>query len=624
MGHLSRLATRTSETPKEWLSTCATIGQIANEWAGRSDLAVYGGKDAGMGEAIACFIPDTAEIEVSLPNAFGEATTPEMVGDLKLRKRQYEFPEAIGVIYHEALHARYSGWKHETFTSLFESKELTKREYDNFYLLEESRIEALGANLMPHNRLFLRASALKLSLGDINEKIGEMSAVAVASQLAGLALARVTGGVLEPDDVYLIEDKVSEVLGYDLLDKLREIWTEFQTLSHHNPTHQQRGIELAKLWTQLVKDKAVAEGQEPENSDSDCEKGEGGSGSGSEMSDEMKEMISKVISEMIEAVENSADDTSLATNDDLADQQDQEETKEQVAEKNKKSDQQNKDREIASKVFSRSSGGSETGTSSSRLMETRQPTSEERIASVRVSQMLERAKYRERDVVVKTGVVPAGRLRTRTLVQGKALESKGIKTQVEAWEHKTRKYTDEPTLSVGVMVDVSGSMSSAMNPLATTAWVLAEAGRRVQAKTAMVYYGEGVFSTLKVGQRLPEVKVYSATDGTEVFDQAWSALNGSLDLLYGRGARLLVIVSDGHYTPHQHKRAVEVMKECQRNGVAVMWISPDQIAEHSGAGTIVKENSEAVFVNGTTGKDIATLIGSACAKALEQVGKRNA
>ena len=619
MGHLSRLATRTSETPKEWLPTCATIGHLANEWSGRNDLAVYGGKDAGMGEALACFIPDTAEIEVNLPIAFGEVTTPEMVGDLKLRKNQYEFPEAIGVIYHEALHARYSGWEHSRFDELFKAKELTKREYDNFYLLEESRIEALGANLMPHNKLFLRASALKLSLGDINEKIGEMSAVAVASNLAGLALARVTGGVLEPDDVYLIEDKVSEVLGYDLLDQLRSIWTEFQTLSHSNPAHFVRGVELAKLWTQLVKDKAIAEGQEPEQGE-----GEQGEGSGSgEMSDEMKEMISKIISDLIESVENSADDTALATNDDLADQQEQEESKEQLAEKGKKSDQQNKDREIASKIFSRSSGAGETG-SSSTLIETRQPTSEERIASVRVSQMLERAKYRERDVVVKTGVVPAGKLRTRTLVQGKALESKGIKTQVEAWEHKTRKYTDEPTLSVGVMVDVSGSMGNAMNPMATTAWVLAEAGRRVQAKTAMVYYGSGVFPTPKVGQRLPEVKVYTAPDGTEKFGEGWSALNGSLDLLYGRGARLLVIVSDGHYTGGEDRKAREVMKECQRNGVAVMWISPDEIRADNGAGLITKENSEAVFVNGTTGKDIATLIGSACAKALEQVGKRNA
>lgn len=622
MGHLSRLATRTSETPKAWLSTCATIGQIANEWAGRNDLVVYGGKDAGMGEAIACFIPDTAEIEVSLSNAFGEVTTPEMVGDLKLRKNQYEFPEAIGVIYHEALHARYSGWEHARFDELFKAKELTKREYDNFYLLEESRIEGLGASLMPKNRLFLRSSALKLSLGDINEKIGEMSAVAVASNLAGLALARVTGGVLEPDDVYLIEEKVSEVLGVELLDQLRSIWTEFQTLHHTNPTHFVRGVELAKLWTQLVKDKAVAEGQEPEDGCSFGEMGEGGSGSG-EMSDEMKEMIGKIISDLIEAVENSADDTALATNDDLADQQDSEESKEQVSEKNKKQEQQNKDKEISEKVFSRSSGGGETG-SSSTLIETRKPTSEERIASVRVSQMLERAKYRERDVVTRTGVIPAGRLRTRTLVQGKALESKGVKTQVEAWEHKSRRYTDEPTLSVGVMVDVSGSMGSAMNPMATTAWVLAEAGRRVQAKTAMVYYGSGVFPTLKVGQRLPDVKVYTAPDGTEKFGEGWSALNGSLDLLYGRGARLLVIVSDGHYTPSEDRKAREVMKECQRNGVAVMWISPDEIRADNGAGLITKENSEAVWVNGTAGKDIATLIGSACAKALEQVGKRNA
>jgi hypothetical protein len=619
MGHLSRLATRTSETPKEWLSTCATIGHLANEWSGRSDLAVYGGKDAGMGEALACFIPDTAEIEVNLPIAFGEVTTPEMVGDLKLRKNQYEFPEAVGVIYHEALHARFSGWEHSRFEELFKAKELTKREYDSFYLLEESRIEALGANIMPKNRLFLRSSALKLSLGDINEKIGEMSAVAVASQLAGLALARVTGGVLEPDDVVLIEDKVSEVLGYDLLDQLRSIWTEFQTLSHTRPADFNRGVELAKLWTQLVKDKAVEQGQEPEQGEG--EQGEGGTAS--EMSDEMKEMIGKAISEMIEAVENSADDTSLATNDDLAEQQDQEETKEQVAEKSKEADEKRKDKDTAEKVFSRSSGGGETG-SSSRLIETRQPTSEERIASVRVSQMLERAKYRERDVITRTGVIPAGRLRTRTLVQGQALKSKGILTPVEAWEHKTRKYTDEPTLTVGVMVDVSGSMGSAMNPMATTAWVLAEAGRRVQAKTAMVYYGSGVFPTLKVGQRLTDVNVYTAPDGTEKFAEGWSALNGSLDLLYGRGARLLVIVSDGHYTPTEYKRAKEVMKECQRNGVAVMWISPDQMNADSGAGVIVKENTEAVFVNGTTGKDIATLIGSACAKALEQVGLRNA
>ncbi len=623
MGHLSRIATRTSETPKEWLATCATIGQVANEWAGRNDLAVYGGKDAGMGEALACFIPDTAEIEINLPIAFGEATTPEMVGDLSKRKCQYEFPEAIGVIYHESLHARYSGWEHSRFEELFNAKELTKREYDNFYLLEESRIEALGVRIMPRNKLFLRASALKLSLGEVNEKIGEMSAVAVASNLAGLALARVTGGVLEPSDTILIEDKVSEVLGYELLDELRAIWTEFQTLSHLNPSDFGRGVELAKRWTKLVKDKAVEQGQEPEN-----EQGEGGSGSGSgsEMSDEMKEKIKQAISELVEAIKNDSEEVSIANADDLADQEQSENDKEQLSQKEKTNQQERKDKETAEKIFSKSSGAGESG-SNSRLVLTRQPSSEERIASVKISKMLEQAKYRERDVVIRSSAIPAGRLKTRTMVQAHALKSKGINTQVEAWESKTRKYTDEPTLSVGVMVDVSGSMGSAMNPMATTAWVLAEAGRRVQAKTAMVYFGSGVFPTLKVGQRLDEVKVYTAPDGTEKFDEGWSALNGALDLLYGRGARLLVVVSDGQYTSHETKRAKEIMKECQRNGVAVLWISPDKLGTSiysDNAGVITAENSEAVWVNGTAEQDIATLIGSACAKALEQTGKRNA
>jgi len=624
MGHLSRLATRTSETPTAWLSTCATIGEIVNKWAGRNDLVVYGGEDAGMGEAIACFIPDTAEIEVSLPNAFGVATTPEMVGDLKLRKNQYEFPEAIGVIYHESLHAKYSGWEHSRFEELFNAKELTKREYDNFFLLEESRIEALGARLIPKNKLFLRSSALKLSLGDINEKLGEMSAVAVASNLAGLALARVTGGVLEPSDTILIEEKVTEVLGDDLLEQLRSIWTEFQTLSHNNPAHFVRGVELAKLWTKLVKDKAIDEGQET-GDDSTCgyPSGESGeSGESSEISDEMKKIIGKLISDLVEAVKNDIDETAIANADDLADQEQQENDKQQVSQQQQKSQEQSKDKETAEKIFSKSSGAGESG-SSSRLRETRKPTSQERIASVTISKMLERAKYREKDVVIRTSAIPAGKLRTRTMVQAQALKSKGIHTQVEAWESKTRKHTDEPTLSVGVMVDVSGSMGGAMESMATTAWVLSEAGRRVQAKTAMVYYGSGVFPTLKVGQRLDEVKVYTAPDGTEMFGEGWSALNGSLDLLYGRGARLLVIVSDGHYMPNEARNAERVMRECYQNGVAVLWICPDEVSR-GGACDIVPKNPNAVLVNGTAGKDIAKIIGTACAKALEQTGASNA
>ena len=77
-------------------------------------------------------------------------------------------------------------------------------------------------------------------------------------------------------------------------------------------------------------------------------------------------------------------------------------------------------------------------------------------------------------------MTPPGGLRSRALVQGAALKSKGLLTQTEPWRRTQRKHTDNPQLKVGVMVDISGSMGMAMEPMAVTAWVLSEATKRVQ------------------------------------------------------------------------------------------------------------------------------------------------
>jgi hypothetical protein len=91
----------------------------------------------------------------------------------------------------------------------------------------------------------------------------------------------------------------------------------------------------------------------------------------------------------------------------------------------------------------------------------------------------------------------------------------------------------------------------------------------------MVYYGNDVFPTLSVGERLDRVNVYSASDGTEKFQKAFQALDGSLNLLNGNGARLLVIVSDGQYTPEETKRAKEIVEKCKESGVAILWLPFD-------------------------------------------------
>jgi hypothetical protein len=540
-----------------------------------------------MGQAIACFIGDTAEIEINLEGAFGKATTPQMIGDLRKRENQYEVAEPVGVIYHEALHARYSDkW----------DKDLLASEKDNavveaFFLLEESRIERYGVIEMPQNQLFLRASALGLALGELDEeRLTKISEVRVMAHLAGLALARVDAGVVKLSDVATTYDKALEILGEELFDELRALWCEFQQLRNGATL---AGLEIARKWVEILDTK------DPEGKN-------GGAGS-----------LPEFVKDLIEALGEDASGTSVSVAMDLADQQMSEDWKKEVSEKQSATKKKNEAKKESDEVMSKSNGSLGSASRSS-LMEQRNPNSNERASAVKIGQMLEKAKYRERSETVVKSHEPVGRLKTRVAIQNKALESKGVRELAPAWRKTTRKHTDDPTLSMGIMVDISGSMGSAMESMATTAWVMSEAGRRIQAKTAMVYYGSDVFPTLKVGQKLDKVSVYSAPDGTEMFHKAFMALDGSLNLSYGNGVRILVIVSDGNYTGNETEHAKNVMRACEQNGVAVLFITPKACMSH-GAKEIMKATASGVHLDGLDVEQIALEIGRSASEALAKV-----
>ena len=600
MSHFGTNASGVKATPAEWLKVGSQIGTLVNRWAERNDLVVYVGGEMSA-PVSALFDPATAEIEVNAKDAFGIAD-PEIVGDLNDRGMMYEFPKATGAILHEACHARFTQW------SLVKSNaDLKPRENEALHLLEEGRIEGLGILTFPENAEFLRASAMEIVIGDLtDEKLAGMSGTRAFAQIAGLVGGRIDAGVLDYADVKPVLDLAIGGLGQDLYDQLRMLWRKAQAHTKHSNADDL--YPLAIEWERLVSEKAKENGEEGEE-------GSGGEG--------CFPIPSELLEEIKEALEKSADESSWTATINLGDQEGEEKREQEVKERQDEGKRRQQNKEAESKVFTKASGEIAFGNSGSKLVETRKPTSAERVASVKVGQMLDKAKYRERDVAVVRSVLPQGRLKSRALVQGQALKSKGILTPVEAWEHKTRKHTDEPTLAIGVMVDVSGSMGGAMNPMATTAWVLAEAGRRIQARTAMVYYGEGVFPTLRVGQRLHEVNVYSAPDGTEKFNEGFMALEAHLNLLDSRGAKLLVIVSDGHYTPSQVGSAKKWIAECDKNGVAVLWLTFDHTTGNLDQ-YLKGTSGEAVSLASSTPEQSAILIGKAGAEAIGKIGKRNA
>jgi hypothetical protein len=590
MAHLKMGETKAQATPVEWLKIGRDIGYMANKWSLRDDLVAYVGPGAG-GPAPACYSPTQAEVEVNVDVAFAKGITPDEIGDITLRKTQYEFPKATGAIMHEAFHARFSQW---SMPKAYE--ELEKDEYNALVLLEESRIEYQGLKSMATARPFLRACAMEIVIGDTKEAMENETQTQSLTNLVGLVFARIDAGVLEEHEVFTITEMIVNQLGEKVVEQLRTIARSAQL--HENHKDATELYPLAKEWARIVRETAKERGDE--------QKPESGKG-----------IPSEIMEAIMEALSEASDEVMANNFSDLGDQEQIEEMREEVKAKSSDAKEQNENREVANQVFSKSSGPGQSKTNS-RLVEQRQPTSAELSASVRIGQWLEKAKYRERDEHEIASIVPPGRLRSKAILQNVALKSRGVNQRVEPFRRTVRKHTDDPTLNVGIMVDISGSMGSAMKPMATTAWVMSSAVNRIQGNCAMVYYGNDVFPTLKIGQKLSEVNVYSASDGTEKFSKAFQALDGALNLLHGNGARLLVVVSDGEYSGDEVPKSKEIVAKCKEAGVAILWLPFD-----SGRGARDIGGDYAEIVLGINQPEEASeIIGRSAERVMTRIGQR--
>lgn len=586
MAHYSAATSRVERTtPREWLGVGANIGNLVNGWAMRDDLVVYVGDRAGVERgAPALFDPESAEIEVNVPIAFGNVD-PEDVGDLRERSQQFEFPKASGAILHEALHARFTTWDLRKA-----AEELSPEVLEALHLLEESRIESFGVKVYPHNRAFLRACAMEIVLGDINdETLAQMTATRQIAHTLGLTYARVDAGVLDGSDIDAVRAVVDSTVPAEFVGELASIWREFQGLNAD--WHLPRMYELAHEWVRVINDRVEETGE--------------------------KDAEEQLMQQLKDALSEAAGSASVGAMIDAGEQQTREQFQETATRANDKAKEKRDHKDMASKVFGRGSTPSDSD-SRSVLRETRNPTAEERISAVKIAQALDKARYRDRIRIESASAMPPGRVRTRALIQGEAYRERGIMHDVQPFQHVQRKHTDDPNLTIGVMVDISGSMSTAMQPMASAAWILSEAVRRVQGKVAMVYYGDGVFPTLKAGQHLEKVNVYSASDGTEKFDEGFQALDGALNLLNGSGARMLVIVSDGEYTTAQREKARKWVKRCGQAGVGVLWIGAGSYGDNAQRYCNGKESVFARMESSATAS--ADMIGKAATRALTTAG----
>jgi hypothetical protein len=608
--HIKVETKRFDATPAEWLKVGAQCGELANVWSDRGDIVAFVGKGAGMGVAAALWNPILAEMELAVDEAFGEGAKPEFIGDLTERDTQFDHPVAAGAILHESMHARHTKMD---FKAIREYKD--KRIAMLVEMFEEIRIESRGVENWPRNRAFLRACALKLVTADMEEAAKEAEAMADAlrlSRLMILTMGRGTAGVLDDVDYAPVTKAANTVLGEKLVGQLVELMDKAQAnrVDHDWKVHK----KLAEKWLKLLEDAGhKTEPSEEEKAQAraiaealkellgDPEPGEGG---GSPMPGTLGEM---------------AEEVEIAARTEAMDQAEEEAAEREAESKKESADEKHDAEEQAKKTFGKGTTDFR-GATRSRLHEERPPTDKERAAAITLGKELEKARYRDRVVVRRNSQIPPGRLRGRAAVQGAAVRDRGLEDRTEPWAAKRRYHVEDPKLTIAMMTDVSGSRGHAMLPSSVANYVVSEAGRRIQATVASVYYGNSVFPGLAPGEHHEKVRIFTAPDSTERFDAAFKALNGRVNLLQGSGARLLFVISDLHYTPEERKAARKWFSRCAETGVGVVVLPFNDRASYSSEITdglpvrIVDDVPDAVSA--------ALQIGRISCQALEAVGNR--
>ena len=158
-----------------------------------------------------------------------------------------------------------------------------------------------------------------------------------------------------------------------------------------------------------------------------------------------------------------------------------------------------------------------------------------------------------------------------------AQRAAGATPTATPWTRTVHRPSPTPPLRVGIAVDVSGSMRVAAGPIASAAWILAKAASLTDpdSRSATVSYDRSVTAITAPGRTPAQVTQFDASGMGHSLAEAIDALTAGVNLDQGGAGRLLVIASDGYYSPGEAARAAQRIDALRETGCAVLWLAFD-------------------------------------------------
>ena len=543
------------------------LNEVINGFAGRDDLLLTMIWDTPEVTTPAWFDPARALVTIQGSIALADAH-PDDVDPTTPQGREAH-PVLVGLCAHEGGHAHSTRWTEAVTEKTPAAVTRTAS------LLEEPRVEARQLHRRPHDREFLRAASVHLHLARRPVDASALEERWRAAQAAVLLLGRADAGVLAENDVAPVVPLLRDALGAGLLEQLRALWREAIGLDDGDGTGL---LDVARRWLAALD---IPADTDPESGGTRLPS-HGCSGRsaepGSESADEPVEdgdPLTSAVASTVRQVSASAELMIREAPDDMAADTASEEKARALAAARLR---ERHDRALADararEVFTARTPGHGYGRArSSPVAGVRAATLQERAAAHRLTEVLRRAKFRERSTVTVASAVPPGRLDGRAAMFGAAQRALGQPVTAAPFQQRVRRHAEQPPLKVGIAVDVSGSMRWAAPVLSSVAWVVGRAVDQVGGLGATVTFGEAVTGIVAVGRVPAEVTEFVAHDGSEAFVEAVQALDGALRLSENDGARLLVVVSDGHLVgPGQLTEGARQIERLVNRGVRVLHL----------------------------------------------------
>lgn len=473
----------------------------------------------------------------------------------------------MGMLYHEAGHAI---WSNYGALGGIVGEVIT--------IFEEARIEK---RVMDHLRYpsFLRASFSWL-LVQFAEAAEQVDSEFGASRLWALTYGRYLGGVALKDEVAPIDTVLRGIVGDNAVDVLTEILSEALEADGTVEEIRTTLTALAYEWLEIFD----LTGEESGTGEMTCACNEGESpedteGSGkSEDKDDEDEGGDDGESPAPECKPGEVGPNSRAIHEETLPEHLKDELRKALE-------------EVREEVFNPSSSAdkitlsdprasftslakSKVGSKKSEEFSETSPSTEVLNRTKRLSKILGNLSL-PTVTKVRTNIdTPTGKLHSREAVRQAADRSMGRMSSARPWKSVKKHHTVSKPLSIGVMTDTSGSMTWAEEFVAEFAYIVSNAGLKINAKVCAVAFDEEVKRVVLPGERLRTVRQYAADGGSENFDGAAAALDGALRLTTANGeVKLLFIVSDGNLVRGDEMRKAKMwIDKMIKGGTQVFWI----------------------------------------------------